>query len=655
MTAEDCGEGFAHDGDIRCEPILPAEPCPFGQLAVPGDTACRPVMPCGSGKWGDLAVDATTQYVDASYAGGDSDGSAQRPWTTIADAHDAAAPGALIALAEGSYGEDVVINKPVRLWGVCPEQVEIVGASASAAVLVWGAGDGSEVGGLAVRGPAIGVGIQGVENVVFDRIWVHDTLDRGLALNSYSKSASATLRDSLVERTSDVAVFVWSAFEPMVATVERTAIRDTAPRVSDDYFGRGIDITTCDSEDGCATPVRASATIAGTLLERNVDLGIMINAADAVIENTVVRETMPNAALLNGGRGIEIHPCGALDGCDEPVRSSAIVRGSLIADNHDTGLFISGSDAHVERTRVTGTEPQADDLTDGRGVNIQSPCWVDVDPVFCDPLQPSIATLDRVVVENNHELGVWVMGSDMTMTSTVVRATLPDAATHTGGGGVDIAPCGPVLECNPSTGSRATLRGSLVEQHHRYSLRVAGSEAIIESTLVRDTDTTENDGIRGIGVMVQNPCWEGMGCDPQAPSRMELRASAIEQSHYVGLFVTDSDVLVENSVVRDVLPNATTAPFGDGIAVLSESGSTHTTITRSLVDATARAGVSSFGGIVALDSNALQCAAFPLTGQSYAGFDYAFEDRGGNVCGCPLADAACKVVNAALEPPEPPL
>src|SRR5688572_26928029 len=77
-----CAPGFVHDGEYGCEPVLPAEPCPPGLMAVPGDAACRPVMPCGEGKWGELPVDASTVYVDGSYAGA-SDGSAAAPFTSI--------------------------------------------------------------------------------------------------------------------------------------------------------------------------------------------------------------------------------------------------------------------------------------------------------------------------------------------------------------------------------------------------------------------------------------------------------------------------------------------------------------------------------------------------------------------------------------------
>ena len=37
------------------------------------------------GTWGDVPVAADTQHVDGTYAGGDGDGSATRPWPTIAE------------------------------------------------------------------------------------------------------------------------------------------------------------------------------------------------------------------------------------------------------------------------------------------------------------------------------------------------------------------------------------------------------------------------------------------------------------------------------------------------------------------------------------------------------------------------------------------
>jgi len=118
VPPELCAEGFVHDGDAACEPILPADPCPKGLMALPGETACRPVMDCGAGTWGDIPVDGETIYVDGSYLGGDSDGSQQKPWTTISAAVAAAPAGALVAVAAGSYVEGSTFA-PARAGARC--------------------------------------------------------------------------------------------------------------------------------------------------------------------------------------------------------------------------------------------------------------------------------------------------------------------------------------------------------------------------------------------------------------------------------------------------------------------------------------------------------------------------------------------------------
>src|SRR5262245_22622469 len=123
-----CAPGFEPDGASGCRAILPAEPCPRGTMATPGATACTEVAQCTGGKWGAIPVEPSTEYVDGTYAGTDSDGTEAKPWRTIQDAVDAAAPSAIVAVAEGHYPGDVLmVGKPVRLWGKCPALVEISG------------------------------------------------------------------------------------------------------------------------------------------------------------------------------------------------------------------------------------------------------------------------------------------------------------------------------------------------------------------------------------------------------------------------------------------------------------------------------------------------------------------------------------------------
>src|SRR6185503_20880222 len=119
-----CGPGFMAENE-GCTPILPARACGPGQMAVPGETACHPVAVCGPAKYDGIPVDAATQYVDASFTG-TGDGTEAAPWATIGDAIAAAPYGGTIAIAAGTYDEEVDLQfKPVKLWGVCPEKVAI--------------------------------------------------------------------------------------------------------------------------------------------------------------------------------------------------------------------------------------------------------------------------------------------------------------------------------------------------------------------------------------------------------------------------------------------------------------------------------------------------------------------------------------------------
>src|SRR4029079_675257 len=97
-----CGQGFEPNGQGGCNAILPAAPCPPGQMAVPGDTQCHEVAPCGNGDYGTIPVEATTQFVNGAYPGSDSDGTNVRPWKHIQDGIDHAKSGAIVAVAAGS-------------------------------------------------------------------------------------------------------------------------------------------------------------------------------------------------------------------------------------------------------------------------------------------------------------------------------------------------------------------------------------------------------------------------------------------------------------------------------------------------------------------------------------------------------------------------
>ncbi|WP_437670771.1 hypothetical protein [Sorangium sp. So ce131] len=512
-----CGQGFEPDGRGGCDPILPEGPCPPGLMAVPGDVACREVAPCGDGDYGTIPVDATTQFVNAAYAGDDSDGTRAKPWRHIQDGIDHARSGAIVAVAAGRYLEDVLVRgKPVRVWGRCPAMVEIAGAGAAIATLEVLDERASESGihNLAVTGRRDGISTSGAEHVLLDRVWIHDTTGRGLDIEAALGPTSVTTSASLIEETRELGVLV-SGSE---ATVEATVVRGTRPS-SAGAGGTGIVI-----HNG-STRNRGETTLRNALLEHNRGHGVAVYGSEVTVEATVVRDTQPDADGRYG-RGIQV----ASDDTTHE-RGALTLRTSLLEHNHEAGVLISGSDATIEATVVRDTEPRSDG-TLGIGVEVGQDSAAH---------ERAKATLRASLLEHNHEAGVRVAGSDATIEATVVRDTQPDAR-GAGGKGITLAD-------DPETHDHATmtLRASLLEQNHEVGVLVMGSDATVEATVVRGPQAA-SDGTGGRGIDIVN--------DPGTKERatVTLRASLLEQNHGVGVLVMGSDATAEATVVRDTQP-----------------------------------------------------------------------------------------------------
>jgi len=464
VPSDGCGPGFVHDGDVGCNPVLPTAACPDGLLALPGETTCHEVAPCGASRWGEAPIDATTEHVDAAYAGGASDGTEAKPWTTIQQGIDAAAPGAVVVVAAGTYLEDVVVEgKPVRLWGRCPGQVEIVG-TALAALRVGLDAAGTEVHTLAVRGDAVGITVSGAKTALVDRVWVHDTAYPGARADNALGSATITVRASLIERAHGEGLYLSGAD----ATIEATVIRRTV--------GQGVLAVT-----GGPSGVRSSLALSGSIVETSAGTAVSIKGSDASIEASVVRDNQPNSAK-KFGRGVS-----AQDDPSSGQRATLSVARCVVERNYDVGIGALGTDLAVEATSVRDTYPSALDGTDGRGIAVEAPL---------DTQAASVAAISATLVERSNEIGVAVLSSALQLDATVVRDTKARASDGIFGVGLYVG------DVAGTASSSVDVRSCVIERSVSAGMLVRGSSATLDRTLIRSTAATAVGGDLGDGLAV---------------------------------------------------------------------------------------------------------------------------------------------------------
>jgi hypothetical protein len=500
-----CAAGFESDGAQSCTPVLPAQPCPAGQMAVPGDVACHEVAPCGTAPFGDAPIEPSTQFVDASYAGGASDGTQAKPWKKIDEAIAAAAPGAVVAIAAGSYTGVVVEGKPVRLWGRCPSMVEIVGTPMTQGVLVRSGASGSEVHRVAVRN---GILSWGSRDVLVEGAWIHDA-GRGIEIADVNGSSSLVVRSSLVEQLSEFGLYVTNA----ELTLEGSVVRDV--RFTTPGSGRGLEARFAQGKK-----TRPKITLRRSLFERTNDAAILSGGAELMLEGVVVRDTRtrPDGG---GGRGIGLQPDPS-----NGVGSTATILGSVVERTHEHGIYVSGSEATIESTVVRDTL-EGGTMLQGRGLQTHDDeTWH----------RRANVVVRSSVFERNREAGVALFGSDVILEGIVVRDTLPESREKLFGRGIGVA-----RTAGSGERSVVTLRSSIVERSYEVGLLVRDSDLTVIDSIVRDTAVSANHGALGDAIYAQTN---------DAPATVVVEGSRLERSQRAGIASFGAGVTVKTSTLE---------------------------------------------------------------------------------------------------------
>ena len=461
--------------------MLPAEPCGNGLIAVPGDDSCRAVANCGSAPWGDIERDADTQHVDGSHDGS-SDGSERQPWRTIGEAITAATAGATVAVAEGSYHEEIdLFGKSVRVWARCPELVELVGAGAQVAtVTVRQGADGSEVRGLAITNPSFGVAISGSQDVRLRQLWLHDLGATAIDVRDNFGVTSVTVLDTLVERAAIASLGVAST----TVVVERSHFRDTAW-----LSGAGLGAYV-QPNDVISNSSRSMLTLRSSVIERQIGAGVLASGGDLVVEASVIRDITPDTQLGAFGRGISVQ-----DDTASGQRASLLLTGSLVTRAFETGVFVGGSDAVIETTVVRDTQPLELYAQRGRGVSVQS---------NLAELDGSLS-IEASVIQGSTETAIAIIDSHASIRSTMIVSIAP-AAEGLFGDAVAV-----VAEATDAT---ASLEGVRIEAAARAGLVSFGGAVTLLGTAfecnVIDLDG-EQHGERSY--QLDNKGGNACGCD----------------------------------------------------------------------------------------------------------------------------------------------
>jgi hypothetical protein len=458
-----CGEGFVADGSGGCVAVLPETACGEGTFALPGETTCHEPSPCGEGTWGTIPVDATTQFVDASHGGGDSDGSAARPWTRIADAIAAAPLGGVVAVAEGRYREDVAIGARVALWGRCASRVTIEGTLAGAAALEIVAG-GTSVKGVSVTGPSAGISISGAEDVLLEGLRVHDSGYIGLAIEDDFGPTSVTVRSSLIERGEEENVLI----DGSSVVIEDSVIRDGRVDATRDWSGWGILVR--GSEIDFAP---SNLSLRHSLLERHAGSALLVLGSPVAIEDTLIRDTVPMPDGI-GGIALEADP----ENNGAPAALSVV--GSVIERSQHIGVLVVGGSLLFDASVVRDTSG----ATHGWGISVED--WE-------GGVGQADATILDSLVERSVEGGILTFGATARIERTLVRATAASEARGQGWG---------IGVSNGHARSDGTLSHVMVTGAVDAGIAINDSHALVSDSLVAEVEPRTGNSTRGDGIGV---------------------------------------------------------------------------------------------------------------------------------------------------------
>jgi hypothetical protein len=216
-------------------------------------------------------------------------------------------------------------------------------------------------------------------------------------IDTTSQTASdVTLTQTLV--SSNVGAGLVASGSKVSAT--GTVIRDTQAQASDSTRGWGV-ISNVDSTTHKASDI----TLTRSVLSGNRDIGMLVSDSTATLDGTVILDTQPRASDSTGGRAIYLQTAATTT-----PASTLSMRGSLLTNNLETGLFGVRSTATMTGSLIENTKVRSSDQQLGYGVSLY---------------QGSSLSMDGSVVTKSAGYGVALHGSTLSMHASSVSCNTP--------------------------------------------------------------------------------------------------------------------------------------------------------------------------------------------------------------------------------------
>ncbi len=463
-----CPVGWPRLADGTCDPALRSD-CPAGTGALPGGTCTATgATECWASEYADPGAEAIGAVVVHVRAGADAmtaDGTAVRPFATLADGVSAAGTDGWVLVAAGSYIDTLTIARGVHILGRCAHDVSIRGRDVDASLRVAGTGVRVDVRGITFSGNGITVtsgaslaarttrvlGVLGravvadgaTTAVDLQDVWIDATRGEsttrpgGQAIYA-TGSSSVTASRTAISASAGAAV---EAFGGSVAALSDCSIRQTTPTPGRSY-GLGL------FANGGGT-VRATRVVT----TNGTRFGASAFGGTLRLEDVIIRDTIAAASSASAyGLGAE-------------TRGQLIATRVLVDRSALVGLHIDGrsTTATVIDSVVRGTTASSANSL-GRGINVQAGGRLDA---------------TGVLVSHNHQIGAGAFntGSSMTLTDSVVRDTR-EAVLEPANAGV-IA----------SDNATVVARRVLVDSSTQYGIvaHQVGGRVRLEDSVVRGT------------------------------------------------------------------------------------------------------------------------------------------------------------------------